>query len=75
MKGFSSTFRTDIDPALIPKIAITAQQKYIELLAEMVGCTKYKSSLAEFWFLDTMANLLRRAQEDELNRRESTVRK
>ncbi|XP_052751253.1 uncharacterized protein LOC113514575 isoform X2 [Galleria mellonella] len=61
-------FKTDIDPAAIPKIAYTAQQKYIDILAEIVGCTKYKSSLAEFWFLDTLANLLRRAQEDELDR-------
>lgn len=62
-------FKTDIDPAAIPKIAFTAPQKYIDILAEIVGCKKYKSSLAEFWFLDTLANLLRRAQEDELDRR------
>ncbi|XP_059045585.1 uncharacterized protein LOC131841291 [Achroia grisella] len=61
-------FKTDIDPAAIPTIAHTAQQKYIDSLAEIVGCTEYKSSLAEFWFLDTLANLLRRAQEDELDR-------
>ncbi|KAM3959831.1 uncharacterized protein ACR2FA_006115 [Aphomia sociella] len=61
-------FKTYIDPAAIPKIAYTAQQKYIDILAEIVGCTKYKSSLAEFWFLDTLANLLRRAQDDELDR-------
>ncbi|XP_063834441.1 uncharacterized protein LOC135083663 [Ostrinia nubilalis] len=61
-------FRTDIDPQWIPKINVTAPQKYIDTLAEITGCMKYKSSLAEYWFLDTLANLLRRAQEDELNR-------
>ncbi|XP_049705198.2 uncharacterized protein LOC110377070 [Helicoverpa armigera] len=61
-------FNTSIDPLTIPKINTTPQQKYIEILAEIVGCKRYKSSLAEFWFLDTMANLLRRAQEDELDR-------
>ncbi|XP_060806865.1 uncharacterized protein LOC106133016 [Amyelois transitella] len=61
-------FKTDIDPQAIPKIAYTAQQRCIEILADLVGCKKYKSSLAEFWFLDTMANLLRRAQNDELDR-------
>ncbi|KAJ0170736.1 hypothetical protein K1T71_013508 [Dendrolimus kikuchii] len=55
-------------PALIPKIALTAQQNYIDILAELVGCKTYRSSLAEFWFLDTLANLLKRAQEDELDR-------
>lgn len=63
-------FRTDIDPNAIPKISVTAPKKYIDILAEIVGCTKYKSSLAEYWFLDTLANLLRRAQEDDLSRRE-----
>ncbi|KAL0811498.1 hypothetical protein ABMA28_009892 [Loxostege sticticalis] len=61
-------FRTDIDPNAIPKISVTAPKKYIDILAEIVGCTKYKSSLAEYWFLDTLANLLRRAQEDDLSR-------
>ncbi|XP_075986336.1 uncharacterized protein LOC142983384 [Anticarsia gemmatalis] len=61
-------FKTDIDPQYIPKIASTAQQKYIEIIADLVGCVKYRSSLAEYWFLDTMANLLRRAQEDKLDR-------
>ncbi|XP_063369219.1 uncharacterized protein LOC134657573 [Cydia amplana] len=57
-------FKTDIDPALIPKIV--PQVRYIDIIASLVGCTEYKSSLAEFWFLDTLANLLRRAQEDLL---------
>lgn len=62
-------FKTDIDPEAIPRINYTAQQKYIDILADLVGCTEYKTSLPEFWFLDTLANLLRRAQEDELDRR------
>lgn len=62
-------FKTDIDPQAIPKIAGTPQQTYIEVIADLIGCTMYKSSLAEYWFLDTMANLLRRAQEDDLDRR------
>ncbi|XP_073963132.1 uncharacterized protein [Choristoneura fumiferana] len=66
-------FKTTIDPAAIPKIAVTAQQKYIDVIAELVGCTRYKSSLAEFWFLDTMANLLRRAQDDMLDREVQAV--
>ncbi|XP_045780685.1 uncharacterized protein LOC123877815 [Maniola jurtina] len=61
-------FRTDIDPDLIPKIASTAQQKYIDMLGELTGCVMYKQSLAEYWFLDTLANLLRRAQEDDMSR-------
>ncbi|KAJ8709803.1 hypothetical protein PYW08_009807 [Mythimna loreyi] len=61
-------FKTQIDPQAIPKILSTPQQKYIDILADLVGCTRYKSSLAEFWFLDTLANLLRRAQEDDLDR-------
>ncbi|CAH0597644.1 unnamed protein product [Chrysodeixis includens] len=61
-------FKTHIDPLAIPKIAVTPQQKYIEMLADIVGCKRYRSSLAEFWFLDTLANLLWRAQDDELDR-------
>ncbi|RVE44951.1 hypothetical protein evm_010376 [Chilo suppressalis] len=61
-------FKTDIDPSAIPKISKTAPKKYIDMLADIVGCKEYKSSLAEFWFLDTLANLLRRAQEDKLDR-------
>ncbi|XP_053619892.1 uncharacterized protein LOC128680638 isoform X1 [Plodia interpunctella] len=61
-------FNTNIDPQAIPKIAYTAPQKYIDILAEIVGCRKYKSSLGEFWFLDTLANLLRRAQNEEFDR-------
>lgn len=62
-------FRTDIDPTMIPKIETTPQQKYIDILGEITGCKDYKKSLAEFWFLDTLANLLRRAQSDNLSRR------
>lgn len=61
-------FITEIDPTMIPKINQTPHQKYIDILADMVGCKSYKSSLAEFWFLDTLANLLRRAQEDSVCR-------
>ncbi|XP_063629748.1 uncharacterized protein LOC134801139 [Cydia splendana] len=64
-------FKTNIDPALIPKIV--PQVKYIDIIASLVGCTEYKSSLAEFWFLDTLANLLRRAQEDLLPRTTQAV--
>ncbi|CAH2218121.1 jg82 [Pararge aegeria aegeria] len=66
-------FRTDIDPELIPKIALTAQQKYIDILGDITGCVTYKKSLAEFWFLDTLANLLGRAQEDEMSRSSQAV--
>ncbi|XP_038219629.1 uncharacterized protein LOC119837912 [Zerene cesonia] len=66
-------FRTDVDPAAIPKIAYTAPQKYIEILGEITGCNQYKGCLAEFWFLDTLANLLRRAQDDEMNRPSQAV--
>ncbi|XP_047503078.1 uncharacterized protein LOC125048470 [Pieris napi] len=61
-------FKTDFDLTLIPKIATTPQQKYIDILGELTGCVQYKKSLAEFWFLDTLANLLRRAQDDEMDR-------
>ncbi|XP_061723340.1 uncharacterized protein LOC133529608 [Cydia pomonella] len=64
-------FKTNIDPALIPKIV--PQVRYIDIIASLVGCTEYKSSLAEFWFLDTLANLLRRAQEDLLPRTTQAV--
>ncbi|XP_013142082.1 PREDICTED: uncharacterized protein LOC106106100 [Papilio polytes] len=57
-------FKTDIDPMKIPRICSTHPQKYINELAEITGCKNYMNSLAEFWFLDTLANLLRRAQED-----------
>ncbi|XP_013165588.1 PREDICTED: uncharacterized protein LOC106116346 [Papilio xuthus] len=57
-------FKTDIDPMKIPRILNTHPQKYINDLAEITGCKNYMNSLAEFWFLDTLANLLRRAQED-----------
>lgn len=63
-------FKTDIDPQAIPKINHTPQQKYIEILGDLVGCKEYKRSLAEFWFLDTLANLLRKAQIDKMERRE-----
>ncbi|XP_049880480.1 uncharacterized protein LOC126376969 [Pectinophora gossypiella] len=66
-------FKTDIDPAAIPKINSTAPQKYIDIIASLVGCTKYKSSYAEYWFLDTLANLLRRAQEDGMDRTSQAV--
>ncbi|XP_032523394.2 uncharacterized protein LOC116774757 [Danaus plexippus] len=66
-------FKADIDPTAIPKIATTAQQKYIDILASITGCSRYKKSLAEYWFLDTLANLLRRAQEDEMNRASQAV--
>lgn len=66
-------FKADIDPTAIPKIATTAQQKYIDILASITGCSRYKKSLAEYWFLDTLANLLRRAQEDEMNRGKGTL--
>lgn len=62
-------FKTAIDPQAIPKILSTPQQRYIEILGDLVGCTMYRTSLAEYWFLDTLANLLRRAQHDGLNRR------
>ncbi|XP_026729096.1 uncharacterized protein LOC113494811 isoform X2 [Trichoplusia ni] len=61
-------FKKRINPQNIPKIAVTPQQKYIEMLGDLVGCKRYRSSLAEFWFLDTLANLLWRAQDDELDR-------
>ncbi|CAH0697042.1 unnamed protein product [Spodoptera exigua] len=61
--------KTNIDPQAIPKINSTPQQKCIDVLGELLGCKRYKNSLAEFWFLDTLANLLRRAQEDEMDRR------
>ncbi|CAH0721266.1 unnamed protein product, partial [Brenthis ino] len=61
-------FKTDVDPNIIPKIKSTPQQKYIDILGDITGCTKYKKSLAEFWFLDTLANLIRRAQEDNMSR-------
>ncbi|XP_048001417.1 uncharacterized protein LOC125238187 [Leguminivora glycinivorella] len=64
-------FKTNIDPALIPKII--PQVRYIDIIANLVGCTEYRSSLAEFWFLDTLANLLRRAQEDLLPRTTQAV--
>ncbi|KOB74991.1 Uncharacterized protein OBRU01_06415 [Operophtera brumata] len=48
------------------EVAVELPEKYIDILADIVGCTKYKSSMAEFWFLDTLANLLRRAQTDLL---------
>ncbi|XP_063389633.1 uncharacterized protein LOC134675353 [Cydia fagiglandana] len=64
-------FKTNIDPTLIPKIV--PQVKYIDIIASLVGCSEYKSSLAEFWFLDTLANLLRRAQEDQLPRTTQAV--
>ncbi|KAH9634917.1 hypothetical protein HF086_017216 [Spodoptera exigua] len=60
--------KTNIDPQAIPKINSTPQQKCIDVLGELLGCKRYKNSLAEFWFLDTLANLLRRAQEDEMDR-------
>ncbi|XP_052744915.1 uncharacterized protein LOC112043978 [Bicyclus anynana] len=66
-------FRTDIDPEMIPKIPTTAQRNYIDILAELTGCVKYRQSLAEYWFLDTLANLLRRAQEDEMCRPSQAV--
>ncbi|XP_072932642.1 uncharacterized protein [Epargyreus clarus] len=66
-------FKKDIDPLLIPKIAYTAQQKYIDILAELTGCKEYTRSLAEYWFLDTLANLLRRAQEDGMDRPSQAV--
>ncbi|KAL4708569.1 hypothetical protein ACJJTC_014177 [Scirpophaga incertulas] len=66
-------FHSDIDPNAIPKIVNTAPKKYIEDLAKIVGCKSYMSSLAEFWFLDTLANLLRRAQEDKLDKRYHAV--
>ncbi|CAH1641425.1 unnamed protein product [Spodoptera littoralis] len=60
--------KTSIDPQAIPKINTTPPQKCIDILGELLGCKRYKNSLAEFWFLDTVANLLRRAQEDEMDR-------
>nr|XP_026489588.1 uncharacterized protein LOC113396033 [Vanessa tameamea] len=66
-------FKTDFDPAAIPKIDMTTQQKCIDILGAITGCTQYKKSLAEFWFLDTLANLLRRAQEDEMDRSSQAV--
>ncbi|XP_068625371.1 uncharacterized protein [Battus philenor] len=61
-------FNTQIDPLRIPKISTTPAQGYIDELADITGCKTYKSSLAEYWFLDTLANLLRRAQEDGLDK-------
>ncbi|CAB3258481.1 unnamed protein product [Arctia plantaginis] len=68
-----ASFKTEIDPQAIPRILSTPQQRYIEILGDLVGCTMYRTSLAEYWFLDTMANLLRRAQRDELNRQTQAV--
>ncbi|CAG4967209.1 unnamed protein product [Parnassius apollo] len=62
-------FKKNIDAQRIPKIASTPAQKYIDELAELTGCSCYKISLSEFWFLDTLANLLRRAQEDQMDKR------
>ncbi|GBP16886.1 hypothetical protein EVAR_101913_1 [Eumeta japonica] len=61
-------FNFSIDPSAIPRIYGTPKQSYIDKLAELVGCTAYKSSLAEYWFLDTLADLLRRAQDDYMDR-------
>ncbi|XP_026323071.1 uncharacterized protein LOC113232526 [Hyposmocoma kahamanoa] len=66
-------FKTDIDPEDIPRIKHTAPQKYIEILGELTGCSKYTSSLAEYWFLDTLANLLRRGQDDNLDKQAQAV--
>ncbi|XP_050685239.1 uncharacterized protein LOC126979761 isoform X2 [Leptidea sinapis] len=66
-------FKTHIDPNLIPHIAYTAPQKYMDILGELTGCTRYKSSLAEYWVLDTLANLLRRAQEDQMDKESQAV--
>ncbi|XP_035441531.2 uncharacterized protein LOC118270201 [Spodoptera frugiperda] len=60
--------KTSIDPQAIPKINTTPQQKCIDMLGELLGCKRYKNCLAEYWFLDTLANLLRRAQEEEMDR-------
>lgn len=60
-------FNTNINPFAIPKILVTPPQIYIDILADLVGCKEYKNNLAEYWFLDTLANLLRRAQEDRLD--------
>ncbi|CAH2059152.1 unnamed protein product, partial [Iphiclides podalirius] len=61
-------FNRDVDPLKVPKIANTPAQVYISELAELTGCKDYKSSLAEYWFLDTLANLLSRAQKDRLDK-------
>ncbi|XP_014370808.2 uncharacterized protein LOC106720600 [Papilio machaon] len=66
-------FNTDIDPMKIPRISSTHAQKYINDLAEITGCKNYMNSLAEFWFLDTLANLLRRAQEDGFEKSSQVV--
>ncbi|KAG7297507.1 hypothetical protein JYU34_019518 [Plutella xylostella] len=60
-------FRTDI---AIPKIAHTPAQVYIDQLASLIGCSQHQHSLAEYWVLDTLAGLLRRAQTDGLEKRE-----
>ncbi|CAG9118584.1 unnamed protein product [Plutella xylostella] len=61
-------FRTDIDPEAIPKIAHTPAQVYIDQLAALIGCSQHQHSLAEYWVLDTLAGLLRRAQTDGLEK-------
>ncbi|XP_021208173.1 uncharacterized protein LOC101736906 isoform X1 [Bombyx mori] len=61
-------FKSSVDPESIPRISRTSPQKYIDALADIVGCTEYKTSLAEYWFLDTLACLLRRAQADLMDR-------
>ncbi|XP_045455264.1 uncharacterized protein LOC123664942 [Melitaea cinxia] len=66
-------FKSDVDPTAIPRIQATSQQKCIDILGEITGCTEYRRSLAEFWFLDTLANLLRRAQNDEMDRSSQAV--
>ncbi|KAJ2941574.1 hypothetical protein O0L34_g14627 [Tuta absoluta] len=68
IKVLPEPFNTDINPLDIPKINYTAPKEYIYILAEMTGCKDYKKNYAEYWFLDTLANLLRRAQEDDLDK-------
>ncbi|CAG9794705.1 unnamed protein product [Diatraea saccharalis] len=47
-------FKTDIDPNAIPKIAKTAPQRYIDILADIVGSTQ---AVLILWFCEWMKEM------------------
>ncbi|XP_041985554.1 uncharacterized protein LOC121737887 [Aricia agestis] len=66
-------FPTNFDPESIPIVVQTPLVEVIDILGSLTGCRRYKSNLAEYWFLDTLANLLRRAQKDQMDRGSQAV--
>lgn len=54
------------DEGVIPDVLETGVKETIEMLAEMLGCTKYETSFFEFWFLDMVADGLIKAQKQKM---------